>query len=183
MRTRAHLHLTAELDQAASTNNQTEAAPVLACFVTQTIADQIRAFIASLTKADLTYPFYRMTETRRQLQCAQWTKARATRARNEPIRACIDIPACSQTQVDQITNPRVEHSSPSSTPDGSPGHDYCVGNTFVFQYPTDPDNMTTSRNIKSGTVVDRGVTLARLWDFFLTAHTALQGRLPLEYSL
>ncbi|KAF7533453.1 hypothetical protein G7054_g7061 [Neopestalotiopsis clavispora] len=67
------------------------------------------------------------------------------------------------------------HSSMFTNSDGSPGHDYCVGNTFVFQYPTDPDNMTTSRNIKSGTVVDRGVTLARLWDFFLTAHTALQG--------
>ncbi|KAF3016720.1 hypothetical protein E8E14_000233 [Neopestalotiopsis sp. 37M] len=86
-----------------------------------------------------------------------------------------DSPTASVRTVDQITNPRVEHSSPSSTPDGSPGHDYCVGNTFVFQYPTDPSNMTNSRNIKSGTVVDRGVTSARVWDFFLTAHTALQG--------
>ncbi|KAF3018450.1 hypothetical protein E8E14_006423 [Neopestalotiopsis sp. 37M] len=42
-------------------------------------------------------------------------------------------------------------------------------------YPTDPNNMTRSRNIKAGTVVDRGVTLARVWDFFLTAHMALQG--------
>ena len=44
-------------------------------------------------------------------------------------------------------------------------------------YPTDPDNMTNSRNIKNGTVVDRGVTLANVWDFFLTAHTALQGKI------
>lgn len=43
-------------------------------------------------------------------------------------------------------------------------------------YPTSTKNMTKSRNIKNGTVVDRGVTLARVWDFFLTAHTALQGK-------
>jgi eukaryotic translation initiation factor 2C len=43
-------------------------------------------------------------------------------------------------------------------------------------YPTDQNNMTRSRNIKNGTVVDRGVTQARVWDFFLTAHTALQGK-------
>lgn len=43
-------------------------------------------------------------------------------------------------------------------------------------YPTDPKNMTNSRNIKNGTVVDRGVTVAIVWDFFLTAHTALQGK-------
>ncbi|KAG6361635.1 hypothetical protein INS49_009862 [Diaporthe citri] len=33
----------------------------------------------------------------------------------------------------------------------------------------------TSKNIKSGTVVDRGVTQARYWDFYLTAHCALKG--------
>lgn len=42
-------------------------------------------------------------------------------------------------------------------------------------YPTDPQHMTRSRNIKPGTVVDRGVTQATSWDFFLTAHQALQG--------
>ncbi|KAK9425192.1 putative Piwi domain-containing protein [Seiridium unicorne] len=51
-------------------------------------------------------------------------------------------------------------------------------------YPTDPNNMTASRNIKNGTVVDRGVTLARVWDFFLTAHTALQGTArPAHYTV
>ncbi|KAI4604089.1 hypothetical protein KJ359_000216 [Pestalotiopsis sp. 9143b] len=51
-------------------------------------------------------------------------------------------------------------------------------------YPTDPNNMTNSRNIKNGTVVDRGVTLARVWDFFLTAHTALQGTArPAHYTV
>ncbi|ETS78029.1 hypothetical protein PFICI_10091 [Pestalotiopsis fici W106-1] len=51
-------------------------------------------------------------------------------------------------------------------------------------YPTDPNNMTNSRNIKNGTVVDRGVTLARIWDFFLTAHTALQGTArPAHYTV
>lgn len=42
-------------------------------------------------------------------------------------------------------------------------------------YPTDPNHMVRSRNIKNGTVVDRGVTLATTWDFFLTAHKGLQG--------
>lgn len=43
-------------------------------------------------------------------------------------------------------------------------------------YPTDPAHMDPkSRNIKNGTVVDRGVTQARYWEFFLTAHSALQG--------
>ncbi len=44
-------------------------------------------------------------------------------------------------------------------------------------YPTSDkaEDRTTTNNIKNGTVVDRGVTLARYWDFFLTAHKALQG--------
>ncbi|CRK36293.1 hypothetical protein BN1708_019972, partial [Verticillium longisporum] len=40
------------------------------------------------------------------------------------------------------------------------------------------------RNIKNGTVVDRGVTQARYWDFFLTAHTALKGTArPARYTV
>lgn len=51
-------------------------------------------------------------------------------------------------------------------------------------YPTDPDHMTGSRNIKNGTVVDRGVTQATVWDFFLTAHSALQGTArPAHYTV
>ncbi|KAK7942912.1 Piwi domain-containing protein [Apiospora aurea] len=51
-------------------------------------------------------------------------------------------------------------------------------------YPTDIKNMTKSRNVKNGTVVDRGVTLARTWDFFLVAHTALQGTArPAHYTV
>ncbi|KAI0382147.1 Piwi-domain-containing protein [Hypomontagnella monticulosa] len=51
-------------------------------------------------------------------------------------------------------------------------------------YPTDPAHMTPSRNIKSGTVVDRGVTQTRVWDFFLTAHQALQGTArPAHYTV
>lgn len=51
-------------------------------------------------------------------------------------------------------------------------------------YPTDPGNTTKSRNIKNGTVVDRGVTLATIWDYFLTAHTALQGTArPAHYTV
>ncbi|RYP84879.1 hypothetical protein DL769_001073 [Monosporascus sp. CRB-8-3] len=45
-------------------------------------------------------------------------------------------------------------------------------------YPTDKNHMTNSRNITNGTVVDRGVTQAHIWDFFLTAHQALQGNKP-----
>ncbi|KAI1847612.1 hypothetical protein JX266_006464 [Neoarthrinium moseri] len=51
-------------------------------------------------------------------------------------------------------------------------------------FPTDAHNMTRSRNIKNGTVVDRGVTQALVWDFFLTAHTALQGTArPAHYTV
>lgn len=51
-------------------------------------------------------------------------------------------------------------------------------------YPTDPSHMTKSRNIKNGTVVDRGVTQATIWDFFLTAHQALQGTArPAHYTV
>jgi len=45
-------------------------------------------------------------------------------------------------------------------------------------YPTsDQSNLTDTRsgNPKNGTVVDRGVTEARTWDFFCQAHTGLQG--------
>ncbi|CAN9164259.1 unnamed protein product [Alternaria alternata] len=38
-----------------------------------------------------------------------------------------------------------------------------------------PDIGKSSGNTKPGTVVDRGVTEARNWDFFLRAHAALQG--------
>lgn len=51
-------------------------------------------------------------------------------------------------------------------------------------YPTDKDQKTDSGNIMPGTVVDRGVTQARYWDFFLTAHNALQGTArPAHYTV
>ncbi|EXF86238.1 piwi domain-containing protein [Colletotrichum fioriniae PJ7] len=52
-------------------------------------------------------------------------------------------------------------------------------------YPTSEVNMNQkSRNIKNSTVVDRGVTQARCWDFFLTAHTALKGTArPAHYTV
>lgn len=42
-------------------------------------------------------------------------------------------------------------------------------------YPTSEADCDRSGNTKPGTVVDRGVTEARNWDFFLQAHAALQG--------
>ncbi|KAL5044938.1 hypothetical protein BDW71DRAFT_198603 [Aspergillus fruticulosus] len=42
-------------------------------------------------------------------------------------------------------------------------------------YPTRQEDADRSNNPVNGTVVDRGVTVARNWDFFLQAHTALKG--------
>jgi eukaryotic translation initiation factor 2C len=43
-------------------------------------------------------------------------------------------------------------------------------------YPTTAEGCDiNSHNTKPGTVVNRGVTEARNWDFFLQAHAALQG--------
>ncbi|KIX98867.1 uncharacterized protein Z520_05328 [Fonsecaea multimorphosa CBS 102226] len=42
-------------------------------------------------------------------------------------------------------------------------------------YPTKEADADRSSNPPNGTIVDRGVTEARNWDFFLQAHTALQG--------
>ncbi|EXJ91778.1 hypothetical protein A1O3_00328 [Capronia epimyces CBS 606.96] len=42
-------------------------------------------------------------------------------------------------------------------------------------YPTDSKQADRSSNPQNGTVVDRGVTEARNWDFFMQAHTAIQG--------
>ncbi|KAH8715284.1 Protein argonaute 5 [Beauveria bassiana] len=42
-------------------------------------------------------------------------------------------------------------------------------------YPTLERDCDRSGNTKPGTIVDRGVTEARNWDFFLQAHAALQG--------
>lgn len=42
-------------------------------------------------------------------------------------------------------------------------------------YPTDDGDADRGANTKNGTVVDRGVTEARYWDFYLQAHTAIKG--------
>ncbi|KAL4872284.1 hypothetical protein BDV12DRAFT_162657 [Aspergillus spectabilis] len=42
-------------------------------------------------------------------------------------------------------------------------------------YPTRHEDADRSNNPQNGTVVDRGITEARNWDFFLQAHTALKG--------
>ncbi|POR35180.1 Protein argonaute 18, partial [Tolypocladium paradoxum] len=51
-------------------------------------------------------------------------------------------------------------------------------------FPTSADDMSASGNVRNGTVVDRGVTQARYWDFFLTAHHALKGTArPAHYTV
>jgi len=48
-------------------------------------------------------------------------------------------------------------------------------------YPTDPNHIhSRSKSPKEGTIVDRGVTNVRCWDFFLQAHASLQGKLSLS---
>ena len=42
-------------------------------------------------------------------------------------------------------------------------------------YPTSTDDCDKSSNCKPGTVIDRGVTETRNWDFFLQPHACLQG--------
>lgn len=42
-------------------------------------------------------------------------------------------------------------------------------------FPTSDKHTDKSKNIKNGTVVDRGVTQARCWDFYLKSHVALKG--------
>jgi len=42
-------------------------------------------------------------------------------------------------------------------------------------YPAKKEDADRSSNLPNGTVVDRGVTEARNWDFFLQAHAAIQG--------
>ncbi|KAK7408739.1 hypothetical protein QQX98_009096 [Neonectria punicea] len=51
-------------------------------------------------------------------------------------------------------------------------------------YPTTENNLPKHMNIQNGTVVDRGVTQARYWDFFLTAHAAIKGTArPAHYTV
>lgn len=51
-------------------------------------------------------------------------------------------------------------------------------------YPIATDKMSRSGNTPNGTVVDRGITQARYWDFYLTAHDALQGTArPAHYTV
>jgi len=42
-------------------------------------------------------------------------------------------------------------------------------------FPTRKEDADRSSNPQNGTVVDRGVTEARNWDFFLQAHAAIKG--------
>ncbi|KAG8671632.1 hypothetical protein FPOAC1_004884 [Fusarium poae] len=51
-------------------------------------------------------------------------------------------------------------------------------------YPTSAESMTSKNNIENGTIVDRGVTQARYWDFFLTAHSSIKGTArPAHYTV
>lgn len=51
-------------------------------------------------------------------------------------------------------------------------------------YPTKKTDAELSANPKPGTVVDRGITEARNWDFFLQAHSGLKGTVrPAHYHV
>ncbi|KAL2021248.1 hypothetical protein VTK56DRAFT_7327 [Thermocarpiscus australiensis] len=52
-------------------------------------------------------------------------------------------------------------------------------------YPTDPGHIHhESKSPREGTIVDRGVTNVRYWDFFLQAHASLQGTArPAHYTV
>ncbi|RKK83127.1 hypothetical protein BFJ69_g2669 [Fusarium oxysporum] len=52
-------------------------------------------------------------------------------------------------------------------------------------YPTSEENaMEKNHNTQNGTVVDRGITEARYWDFFLTAHASIKGTArPAHYTV
>ncbi|KAL2126476.1 hypothetical protein VTI74DRAFT_842 [Chaetomium olivicolor] len=52
-------------------------------------------------------------------------------------------------------------------------------------YPTDPNHIhPNSKSPKAGTIVDRGCTNVRYWDFFLQAHASLQGTArPAHYTV
>lgn len=52
-------------------------------------------------------------------------------------------------------------------------------------YPTSEKNaMEKNHNIQNGTVVDRGITEARYWDFYLTAHASIKGTArPAHYTV
>ncbi|KAF7543090.1 hypothetical protein G7046_g10062 [Stylonectria norvegica] len=51
-------------------------------------------------------------------------------------------------------------------------------------YPAVEKDTMGNGNIKSGTIVDRGVTQARYWDFFLTAHASIKGTArPAHYTV
>ena len=53
-------------------------------------------------------------------------------------------------------------------------------------YPTGPrggKNMDATGNSKHGTVVDRGVTMEKGWDFYLQAHSAIKGTAKLAHHV
>ncbi|KAF4345698.1 putative argonaute like post-transcriptional gene silencing QDE-2 protein [Fusarium beomiforme] len=52
-------------------------------------------------------------------------------------------------------------------------------------YPTSEENaMEKNNNTQNGTVVDRGITEARYWDFYLTAHASIKGTArPAHYTV
>lgn len=69
--------------------------------------------------------------------------------------------------------------SPKQTQAGVPRISVIVAgkrhNTRFYPTPQDPRQSSRSGNPQPGTVVDRGVTEAANWDFFMQSHNALQG--------
>ena len=51
-------------------------------------------------------------------------------------------------------------------------------------YPTKQEDADGSGNPKNGTIVDRGITSEKFWDFYLQAHTGIQGTArPAHYTV
>lgn len=95
----------------------------------------------------------------------------------------------SESQFSQVLIhelPLIRAACEKKFPDGSPKLTIIVSvkRHQTRFYPADGENKTRSGNIKNGTVVDRGVTQVRYWDFYLTAHDALKGTArPAHYTV
>ncbi|KAI1813465.1 ribonuclease H-like domain-containing protein [Poronia punctata] len=109
---------------------------------------------------------------------------------NLPVNIIIFRDGVSEGQFSQVIDqelPRIRQACQQMYPANAPPKITLIVSVKRHQtrfYPTNSNNTVKSRNIKNGTVVDRGVTQATTWDFFLTAHKGLQGTSrPAHYTV